>query len=293
MMKTSVSRCWNVPGILLCLSIISPAQTPTPAETKGTAVGQVINAAITAALPGVGAIENIIAELFPPRNGTATPVNSTSTNVKLTPAAVTKAVSDATTQGSGQNASLVSGAQSQLTALQGVIGEISAANNLALLAQNAMNKMPSTLFLYIAGGPDTFKTQWTTEKTYLNSVMSFDATQLGKITDETVLTDWQTLKQNYTQWIADVDNYIIGQPSVTNLMLGQGIPSYNNLSTALQQLATIPGVELNQISAQLASVKVQAPPSATGGTPPPPPPPPPPATTGGPIGAFIRSSVGK
>jgi hypothetical protein len=267
---------------LLLLAPLACAQE-APATAKGTAIGQTINAAITAALPGVSAIENILATLFKK----PTDPNSTA-STKVTAQSVTNAVNSAT-------ATLQSNAQAQLSALQGAIGEISAANALAAAAQVANTSLPSKALLSLTGGMDTFKTQWSVAKTNINKLTSFDSAKLGKISDEAVQDAWRALNDSYTQWISDVDTNIANQTSVTTATYTIGIPSFDSLAKSIQDLTRIPSVELQLLAAQLKTVNAQAAPGP-GAAPPPPPPPPPPVSVlnnANSLGGFIRSTVGK
>jgi len=269
-------------GLLLLLAPLACAQE-APATAKGTAIGQTINAAITAALPGVSAIENILATLFKK----PTDPNSTA-STKVTAQSVTNAVNSAT-------ATLQSNAQAQLSALQGAIGEISAANALAAAAQVANTSLPSKALLSLTGGMDTFKTQWSVAKTNINKLTSFDSAKLGKISDEAVQDAWRALNDSYTQWISDVDTNIANQTSVTTATYTIGIPSFDSLAKSIQDLTRIPSVELQLLAAQLKTVNAQAAPGP-GAAPPPPPPPPPPVSVlnnANSLGGFIRSTVGK
>jgi hypothetical protein len=270
------TRCYvHLLSLLLLITTLSPAQT-TPAETKGAAIGQTINAAITAALPGVSAIENIVAALFKKPAGTVAPTATT----RVTAQNVTDAVKGAT-------ATLQSNAQAQLTALQGAIAEIAAANALATAAQTANTSLtPARAFLTIPDGMRAFKTQWGVAKQNLKTVTSFDSSKLGKISSESILDAWNLLNQNYTQWESDVDLYSSQTPPNLALVLS----SFDKLLTSVQGIATIPSVELSLLANQLSTIKAQA----AIGTGTPPPPPPPPATllnAAGSLGEFIKSTV--
>jgi hypothetical protein len=272
------TRCYFCLFSLLFLISPTAQAQDTSATTKGTAIGQTLNAAFTAALPGVSAIGNIIAALF---NKPAAAVTPTATT-KVTAQAVTTAITDATK-------TLQSNAQDQLTALQGAIAEIAAANALAAAAQTANISLPSKAFLNIPGGMDAFKNQWSVAKTNINKLTTFNPTQLGKITNESVLDSWKALTDSYTQWANDVETTIVNQTSVTSAAYTIGIPSFDSLSKSIQDLTRIPGIELQQLASQLSAVKAVA---ATGtGTSPPPPPPLP--NNNGPLGTFIKSTVGK
>ena len=266
-------------GLLLLLAPLAYAQE-TPAMTKGTAIGQTINAAITAALPGVSAIENILATLFKK----PTDPNSTA-STKVTAQNVTNAVNSAT-------ATLQSNAQAQLTALQGAIDEIAAANALAAAAQVANTSLPSKALLSLTGGMDTFKTQWSVAKTNINKLTSFDSAKLGKISDEAVQDAWRVLNDSYTQWISDVDTNIANQTSVTTATYTIGIPSFDSLAKSIQGLTRIPSVELQLLAAQLKTVSAQSA-TGTGATPPPPPPPPRVLNNANSLGGFIKSTLDK
>jgi len=254
-------------GILFICEVASAQQTSSPtspstATQKGTAIGQTINAAITAALPGVSAIENIIAALFKKPAGSVSP----SATTKVSAQAVTNAVKT-----NADPTALAAAAQAQLTALQGAIAEIATVNELASSAQTASTALTASRALLVTSDWDDFKTQWGVAKTNLSKVTSTDPSKLGKISDEDVLVAWNRLNTQYAQWISDVDNY----SGKKNLALT--LASFDQLSAAIQSLTTMPTVELNLISSQLQTVKAQP---APGGNNAPPPPPPPPPTNG-------------
>jgi hypothetical protein len=243
---------------------------PTSASTqKGTAIGQTINAAITAALPGVSAIENIIAAIFKKPAGSVPPSTTTKVSAQTVTDAVKKNVDPAT---------LAAASQAQLTALQGAITEIATVNLLATSAQTASTALTASRALLVTSDWDDFKQQWDVAKTNLNKVTSTDLSKLGKISDENVLLAWNRVNGQYVQWISDVDNY----SAKKNLTLT--LASFDQLSAAIQSLARIPSVELELISIQLQTVKAQPSASANFAEPPP-------ASTTGTLSTFLTRTL--
>lgn len=250
-----------------CSAQQAPATTSTNAATqKGTAIGQTINAAITAALPGVSAIENIIAAIFKKPAGSVSP----SATTRVSAQTVTDAVKNTTT-------TLTSASQAQLAALQSAVDEIATVNVLATSAQNASSALVASRALLVTSDWDDFKQQWEVAKTYLNRVTSTDPSKLGKISDEDVLLAWNRVMGQYTQWTADVDNYSARK----NLTLT--LASFDQLSAAIQALARIPSIELELISTELQTVKAQP---ASGNNAPLPP-----AATNGTLSTFLTSTL--
>lgn len=245
----------------------SPAPPNTPTQ-KGTAIGQTINAAITAALPAASAIENIIAALFKKSAGAVSP----STTTKVSAQAVTDAVK--------KNAeALAAASQAQLKALEGAITEIATVNVLATSAQIASTSLTASRSLLVTSDWDDFKQQWDVAKTNLNKVTSTDPSKLGQISDENVLLAWRQVNGQYVQWISDIDNY----SAKKNLPVT--LSSLDQLSAAIQSLARIPSVELELISTQLQTVKAQPPASVNNA------PPPPADNTAGTLSIFFRNTV--
>src|ERR1700683_558274 len=136
----------------MVLLVVPSAYGQDPAMTKGKAIGETINAAITAALPGVSAIDSLIATLF---QGKA--------KQTLTPAAVKMA---ATTQASTDQAAKSAAVNAQLVSLSGAIAEIAAANDLAVVSRTAETTIAQArAYLTIPDGWDAFKGQWSVAKT--------------------------------------------------------------------------------------------------------------------------------
>ena len=255
----STRRFSHFLSLFLLIAPFSRAQDA--AATKGKAIGETINAAISAALPGVSAIENIVAALFKKPAGTAVAPTATA---KVSAQDVTNAVNSATT-------TLQNNAQAQLSALQGAVAEIAAANQLASAAQNAYATLPSTAFLNIPGGLEAFKNGWGVAKTNLGKVTGFNAATLGKITDESLLTDWNTLNNAYAGWISDIETNITNQTqaSITTTNLVLGLKSFGQLQTAVQGMTMIPSVELTELASQLSTIKAQQPTNAANNASPP------------------------
>jgi hypothetical protein len=253
---------------LLLLAPVSHAQDA--ATTKGKAIGETINAAITAALPGVSAIDKLIATLF---NGKS--------KQTLTPSDVKKA---AASQASKDETSKSTDANSQLASLKGVIAEIASANTLAELAQTAETSLAQARgFLTIPNGWDPFKNQWAIAKTNIASIQKFDSAKLGQISNENVQDAWDNLNTQYEQWKGEIDNFSAKNDLVLTLS------SFDKLQTAVHKMATTPSVELRLIAAQLATIKAQPPAKTEFGIAPPPPPPPP--SKSGDLSNFIKESV--
>ncbi len=276
----STRRFSHFLSLFLLIAPFSRAQDA--AAMKGKAIGETINAAISAALPGVSAIENIVAALFKKPAGTAVAPTATA---KVSAQDVTNAVNSATT-------TLQNNAQAQLSALQGAVAEIAAANQLASAAQNAYATLPSTAFLNIPGGLEAFKNGWGVAKTNLGKVTGFSAATLGKITDESLLTDWNTLNNAYAGWISDIETNITNQTqaSITTTNLVLGLKSFGQLQTAVQGMTMIPSVELQSLPASSALSKLSSRLTQLT-TRLPPPPPPPQKNNSGPLGTFIRSTL--
>jgi len=256
---------------LLLLPPMSYAQD-SPATTKGKAIGETINAAITAALPGVSAIDSLIATLF--NNGKDKKKTLTPDDVKTA----------ATTQASKDEESKSATANAQLASLAGAISEIASANELAGIAQTAETTLAQTrAYLTIQDGWDAFKPQWNTAKTNIGKIQSFESGKLGQISNENVQDAWNSLSTQYEQWKSDVDLYS-GQKN-----LALTLSSFDKLQTAVHNIATTPSVELKLIAKQLGAIKAQPPTGVSGGTRPAPPPLPPPSKSGD-LSNFIRSS---
>jgi len=263
---------WGFPVIALLLTTpstsLAQSATESAAAKRGTAIGDTINAAITAALPGVSAIGNIVKALFP---GASDPTKTS----KVSPNQVAKAVSDQATA-SQQTA------QAQLATLTGAIAEIAATNELASTAQIAGTSLaPARAFLATQDW-DNFKLQWAIAKQNLTKVANFDSSKLGKISNEAVQDTWADLNASYNQSIGNVDNFSAAKN------LAPALASFDQLANSIQSLVTIPGVQLKLIAQQLSTVKAQIQSPAPLGLAPPPPPPPPAAG----LKAFIKSSIG-
>jgi hypothetical protein len=252
--------------MFLPLTSISYAQD-SAAVTKGKAIGETINVAITAALPGVSAIDDLIATLFKGKS-----------KQTLTPADVKTA---ATMQASTDEASKSATANKQLTSLAGAIAEIAGANELAGLSQTAETSLAQArAYLTIQDGWNAFSSQWSAAKTNVGKVQSFDSAKLGQISNENVQDAWNSLTTQYEQWKSDVDLYS-GQKN-----LALTLSSFDKLQTAVHNISTTPSVELKLIAKQLGSIKAQ-PPAPVGAVPPPPP------QRSDDLSNFIKSSVGQ
>jgi hypothetical protein len=258
-------------GCQVCSAQQSSTPNPTSPTQKGTAIGQTINAAITAALPAASAIENVIAAIFKKPTGSSV---SPTTTAKVSAKDVTDAV-----KRNVDPATLAAASQAQLAALQGAIEEIATVNILARNAQTAGASLTASRALLATSDWNDFKEQWEVAKKTLAKVTSMDPSKLGKISDENLLVDWNRLNSDYDQWIANVDNYSARK----NLTLT--LASFDSLYAAVQSLSQIPSVELQLISGQLQSVKAQ-PSSPTSGLPPPTP-----ETTSVTLSGFITDTL--
>ncbi len=239
-------RCILLFVVMLLASPLVPAQD-SPATTKGKAIGETINAAINAALPGGSAIAGVIKTLLGDK-----------TEKKVSKADVDKAISD-------QTAVLKKQAQDQLKSLSDVVAEITVANDLAAASRTAYESLGIArgfLTLPSDAGWDAFKTQWEkVAKTNLDKVVKFDSAKLGKISNENIQTDWQLLMGQYQQEVTNVDTFTAQKNVALTLS------SLDELRRMVNAMATIPSVELRAFSSQLAGLANQ------GGTRVPPPPP--------------------
>ena len=247
---------------------LAQSATPSTATKRGTAIGETINAAITAALPGASAIGNIVKALFP---GSSDPTKTS----RISPNQVTKAVND-------QGTAAQQAAQTQLQALTGAIAEIAATNDLASTAQIANTSMASARAFLTTQDWDNFKLQWAIAKQNLIKIANFDSAKLGKISNEAVQDTWAELNASYNQSIGDVDNFSAAKN------LASCLASFDKLANSVQSLVTIPSVQLKLIAQQLSTVKAQVqPPNSLGLAPPPPLPP----ESTPQLKAFIQASI--
>ena len=248
----------------------STPNPPTAATQKGTAIGQTINAAISAALPGASAIENIIATIF--KKPGASVQSSDTTKVSK------KSLTDAVNATTGQ---LATASDTQLKALQEAVQEITTVNMLAAHAETADSTLTACRALLAASDWANFKQEWAVAKDNLSNVTSTDPTKLGKISDEDLLTSWDRLAEQYAQWKANVDNYSAKSDRTFTLA------SLDALDDAVKSIAQIRTVELQLIAVQLQSIKAQAPATITTNNrlvlPPPP--------TNGPLAEFLLGAL--
>jgi hypothetical protein len=244
------------------------ATSTTTPTSRGTAIGQTINAAITAALPAVSAVENVIAAIFKKPASAVSPTDTT----KVSAASLTSAVKQ-----SADPTVLAAASQTQLAALQSAITEIATVNVMATNAQTASASLIAARALLAIPNWSGFKTQWGVAKENLTKLLTTDPEKLGKISDESVFSSWNTLSTQYNQLISDVDNYSTAKNQYLTLA------SFDRLSASVQALAQIPSVELQLISNQLQTVKAQP---ATGNNAPPPPP-----IDNNPLSTFIKNTI--
>jgi len=232
---------------VLTLTTSALAQGTPSAADRGKAIGDTINAAITAAIPGGQAIATLLQGVF-----------GNQAEKKVKKEDVQKALDD-------QSKKLRANAVAQLKGLSSAVDEITAANDLANLARVAYESLAGTSTLVTL--PDdigwrTFQGQWdNVAKPNLAKVTGFDAKKLGNISNENIQAEWQTFIDSYQQAIADISKYT-GEKNAAFVAM-----RVSSLTTSLNKLSTIPSVELKAFARQLAGL---ANPSADAVQPPPP-----------------------
>jgi hypothetical protein len=204
------------------------------AADKGKAIGETVNAAINAAVPGVTAIGTLLKTLF-----------GSDQKKKLSQEDVNKALSDQATKLKGE-------ALRQLAGLSIAVVEIDAANELANLASVAYESLASArgyATLETDGRWEAFKFQWEhVAKPNLDRVKNFNSSQLGKINNEDIRADWQQFLNQYQQNVANVDRSVAEKKDYFV------VQSVDTLRNQLSALATIPSVELRAFSLQLQAL---------------------------------------
>lgn len=254
--------------VFLCV-VVTPLRAyaqDSPAATKGKAVGETINAAINAAVPGVTAIGTLIQSLFGGQS-----------EKKVKKDDVTKQLND-------QAKTLKAAAVSQLKSLSAAVDEINAANDLANVARVAYESLAGTQNLVTLSGDagwQPFKSQWQgVARPSLMRVSNFDEKKFGAITNEDIQTDWRTFADTFLQNISDIETFTEQRnaPLVTQKI--------GNLTASLNRLATIPSVELKAFGRQLSALASQTPDVA-------PPPLPPGQADDASVKALLRQSTVK
>jgi hypothetical protein len=222
---------------VLLVSIPAHAQDTTPAD-KGKAIGETINAALNAALPGATAIGTLIKGFFGSKD-----------EAKLKKDDVQKALDD---QSKKQKAD----AQAQLKKLSSAVDEITAANelaNAALVANQSLAGTNQLLTLPGDAGWTAFKAQWEAVATpNLKKVTDFDPKKLGNISNENIQAEWQAFANGYLQTAQNINT------AITQHNNAVAISKVDQLTASLTKLQTIPSIELKAFGRELAGLANQA-----------------------------------
>jgi hypothetical protein len=230
-------------AVLLLVSLPAMAQTPTPspAETRGTAIGTTIKAAIDAALPGVTTIGTVIKNLFGKDAN-----NDDSKKLK---------VSDVQKQLNDQKADLQKASNAKLAQLSSVVAEIEITNDLgkkARLASADLTVIRS--YIYMTVSPTTeiwerIKHEWTTNaKGAVADVVKFDPERLKKVSDEDVQKELKALGENNSRTIGEIDD------ALTNADRAGALAAVTTLGNRMDNLSQVSAVQLSSFGNQLAAL---------------------------------------
>lgn len=246
---------------VVLLAAGSYAAAEDPKLSKGTQIGQTINDAIEAALPGTKLIFDAIKAILPDGS-----------KVKKSD------VEDAVQKGAAQAREVaVKAANDQLKRFAGIVKEIEITTELGDNARKAGTDLTVIRSMLTGTMASLTDPQWERlnhewkdlAKKSLTNVVAFDEKKLSQISDPDIQKELATLKKNSERDIDDFENQITARnQSLALTLLLQITQRLDNVSSA-------PAVQLKSFGDQLAALA-----AGKQGTPDQPVPPPPPLKSG-------------